>query len=69
MIRFVVIPSSRDLVVKWAEVMVSARSAGRRIEAADGWIAATALLYEAPLLTHNPRDYTGVPGLRIVTGL
>src|SRR5258707_7199397 len=69
MMRFVVIPSSRDLVVKWAEVMVGARSVGRRIEAADAWIAATALLYDALLLTHNPTDYAGVPSLRVVSGV
>ena len=32
MTRFVVIPSSRDLILKWAEVMVAARSVGRRID-------------------------------------
>jgi predicted nucleic acid-binding protein len=32
--RFVSVPSSRDLIVKWAEVMVVARSLGRRIEVA-----------------------------------
>jgi tRNA(fMet)-specific endonuclease VapC len=47
--------------------MVSCRKAGRRIETADAWIAATALLYDAPLLTHNEADYRGVPGLRVVT--
>jgi len=51
--RVVIVPSSHDLVLKWAETMVAARRAGRRIETADAWIAATALLYEAPLLTHN----------------
>jgi predicted nucleic acid-binding protein len=33
--RFVSVPSSRDLIVKWAEVMVVERSLGRRIEVAD----------------------------------
>src|SRR5713226_2363407 len=61
--RFVVVPSSRDLVLKWAEVMVAARRAGRRLETADAWIAATAVLYDAPLLTHNARDYLGVPDI------
>ena len=42
--RFVVVPSSRDLVLKWAEVMVAARRSGRRLETADAWIAATAVL-------------------------
>ena len=62
--RFVVVPSSHDLVLKWAQAMVAARRNGRRIETADAWIAATALLYDAPLLTHNKADYLGVPGLR-----
>ena len=62
--RFVVVPSSHDLVLKWAEAMVAARRSGRRIETADAWVAATALLYDAPLLTHNKADYLGVPGLR-----
>ena len=62
--RFLIVPSSADLSRKWAEVMVSARQAGRRVETADAWVAATALLYDAPLLTHNKSDYPGVPGLR-----
>ena len=62
--RVVIVPSSHDLVLKWAEAMVAARRAGRRIETADAWVAATALLYDAPLLTHNKSDYLGVPGLR-----
>jgi predicted nucleic acid-binding protein len=63
--RFVVVPSSHDLVLKWAEAMVAARRSGRRIETADAWIAATALLYDVPLLTHNKADYAGVPGLQL----
>src|SRR5258708_5247848 len=50
---FTVIPSSDDLCRKWAEVMVTAQRAGRGIECADAWIAATALLYDVPLITHN----------------
>jgi tRNA(fMet)-specific endonuclease VapC len=64
--RFAIVPSSRDLVLKWAEVMASTRRGGRRIETADAWIAATALLYDCPLLTHNRADYLGVPGLRLL---
>lgn len=62
--RFVSIPSSRDLIVKWAELMVTAQSVGRPIEIADAWIAATALLYDVPLVTHNSNEYTGVSGLK-----
>ena len=47
--------------------MVAAQVAGRRIETADAWIAATALLYEASLVTHNGSDYLGVPGLKLIS--
>jgi tRNA(fMet)-specific endonuclease VapC len=65
--KFAIVPSSRDLVLKWAEVMVAARRSGRRLETADAWIAATAALYDAPLMTHNSSDYLGVPGLKVIT--
>jgi len=42
-------------------------AAGRRIECADAWIAATALLYGAPLLTHNRSHSLGVPGLSLIS--
>jgi tRNA(fMet)-specific endonuclease VapC len=64
--RFVIVPSSRDLVLKWAEVMVAARRTGRRLETADAWIAATAALYDSPLITHNVSDYLGVTGLELI---
>ena len=64
--RFVSVPSSRDLIAKWAVVMVVTQRVGRRIEVADAWIAATALLYDAPLVTNNPADYAGVPGLKMI---
>jgi predicted nucleic acid-binding protein len=49
---------------KMAEAMVAARRNGRPIETADAWVAATALVFDAPLLTHDKADYIGVPGLR-----
>jgi predicted nucleic acid-binding protein len=67
MTGFASVPSSRDLILQWAGIMVAARANGRRIEAADAWIAATALLYDAALITHNPTDYVGVPNLRLLS--
>jgi predicted nucleic acid-binding protein len=67
MTGFASVPSSRDPILQWAEVMVAARASGRRIESADAWIAATALLYDAALITHNPTDYVGVPNLRVLS--
>ncbi|MEO8098376.1 MAG: PIN domain-containing protein [Acidobacteriota bacterium] len=65
--KFTIVPSSPDLCRKWAQVMVAAQAAGRRIESADAWIAATALLHDAPLISHNGRDYLGVTGLIVVS--
>jgi len=48
-----VLPYDRALCAKWAEVTVAAQSCGRRIDCADAWVAATALLCGAPLITHN----------------
>jgi len=47
--------------------MVAARRAGRRLETADAWIAATAVLDDAPLITHNASDYPGVPALKVMS--
>lgn len=57
-------PGSRSAA---ADVTVAAQAAGRRIECADAWIAATAVLYDAPLITHNRVDYLGVPGLIVMS--
>jgi len=65
--RFAIFPYDRDLCSKWAEVTVAAQFGGRRIDCADAWIAATALLCGAPLITHNRNDYLGVPGLTVIS--
>jgi predicted nucleic acid-binding protein len=57
----------RALCGLWGAVMAAARRAGRPIGPADAWIAATALRYNVPLVTHNPTDYSGVPGLAILS--
>jgi tRNA(fMet)-specific endonuclease VapC len=64
---FVILPFTRALCTKWGEVTVAAQARGYRIECADAWIAATACLYDLPLVTHNRSDYKGVPGLTIIS--
>jgi len=65
--RFVVIDSNAALCRKWGEVRGDVKQTGNVIETADAWIAATALLYSAPLVTHNAADFARVPDLTIIT--
>jgi predicted nucleic acid-binding protein len=55
------------LCVQWAEISVAARKKGRPIQTADAWIAASALYYQVPLITHNHSDYSMVEGLTLLS--
>jgi predicted nucleic acid-binding protein len=48
-------------------VVVGARRRGRVIQAADAWIAATALLLRVPLVTHNASNFAGISGLTVIS--
>src|SRR6266705_507340 len=41
--HYAVLPVSRELCLKWAEVCCNAKKKGRPIQTADAWIAASAL--------------------------
>src|SRR5262245_24503954 len=64
---FVTVDSNEALCTLWAEVRGQARRAGRHIETADAWVAATALLYNAELVTHNAGHFDFLPGIQIIT--
>ena len=66
--KYVVLPASRELCVKWAEVSWEARRKGRAIQTADAWIAASAVYYQVPLITNNASDYEMVGGLQLLSG-
>ena len=65
--KYTVLPVNRELCAKWAEVSFGARRKGRPIQTADAWIAASALLYRAPLITNNASDYSMVDNLQLLT--
>ena len=66
--RFLVIPYDYELAKVWARVMAASRAQGRRLEAADCWIVATAVHREVPLLAHD-RDMVDltVEGLDVIS--
>lgn len=65
--RYKVEHSSPELCRRWAEASDGARRVGRPILTGDAWVAATALAYGVPLVTNNPNDYAGVPGLTVLS--
>ena len=65
--HYAVLPVSRELCVKWAEVAFAAKRRGRPIQTADAWIAASALHYQVPLITNNQSDYSLIDGLTVLS--
>ena len=65
--HYTVLPVNRELCRKWAEISFDAGRQGRHIQTADTWVAATALYYQVPLITHNRDDYTMVRGLSVLS--
>lgn len=64
--QFMLAPFREELCVKWAEATDSARRQGRVINSSDAWVAAVALHYDVPLITHNRSDYLGVANLKLL---
>ena len=64
---FSVLHSDSLLCSTWATVRSESTQKGRPIGAADAWIAATALVLAAPLVTNNPKDYRHLDGLQLVS--
>ena len=65
--QFVFVPYTQALAQTWARVMTHTKRVGRRLEAGDAWIAASAVLYGVPLLT-NDKDFRdlGFEGLEVI---
>ena len=64
---FSVLHSDSLLCSTWAAVRNESTQKGRPISSADAWIAATALVLSAPLVTNNPKDYRHLDQLQIVS--
>jgi len=65
--QYIIYPVDEPLCHLWADLKTHAKNRGRALENADAWIAATALQLEAPLVTHNERDFQFLPELRVVS--
>jgi tRNA(fMet)-specific endonuclease VapC len=66
LVEYPIIRFKSGMELIYAQVMVERERMGKRMERSDAWIAATALHYDIPLVTHDS-DYVGTRGLRIIT--
>lgn len=57
---------SVDTIEHFARIRAHRRE-GRELKVGDAWIAATALWLGCPVVTHNARDFGGIPGLLVIT--
>lgn len=64
---FEVIYPDELLCRTWARLVASLRVVGRIVPFADSWIAATATHVDLRLVTHNPRDFEGIPHLDVIS--
>jgi len=64
--EFELVAIDRSVAEVYARLSSDLRHKGRPIGVNDTWIAATALVHQAPLLTRNVSHLTRVPGLQVV---
>jgi len=62
---YIALPIDEDVASAFAELVASARQAGRRPKVQDAWIAATARAHGAAIFTQDS-DFDGLPGLEVV---
>ena len=59
----------QEVAMRYAEIRASLLDVGRTIPVLDLLIAATALVHDLILVTHNVKDFAFVPGLTVVDWL
>jgi predicted nucleic acid-binding protein len=64
---FSTLHSDSLLCSTWASIRNESARAGHRMGSADAWIAATAMVLSAPLVTNNPKDYRHLNNLQILS--
>ncbi|HBQ28178.1 hypothetical protein HY02_08085 [Peptococcaceae bacterium SCADC1_2_3] len=65
--KYIVPPFDVELCRIWAGIRVERQAKGAPISVQDAWIAATALRYGIPLVTHNNGDFKEIDGLIVVS--
>ena len=62
-----VIYPDEELCKIWANIKSDAHKYGNPIDTADAWVAAVALLFDVPLVTHNRRHFENISNLQVIS--
>lgn len=65
--RYSIVHSTSQLCQLWAEISDAGKRSGINIAVGDAWIAAAALFFDVPLVTHNRKHFQNVPGLTVIS--
>lgn len=57
---YVIIETDKKISLHWAKIQFEAKRNGTPVSVGDAWIAATALAYSIPLVTHNYKDFENI---------
>ena len=63
----VIVPFDLELCKQFGRLKAELMTIGSVIPANDLWIASCALRHSLPLITHNFKDFEGIPGLTLIT--
>ncbi len=63
--KIVCLPWDREIAMRWAELVVKVRKAGRTLPLFDSMIAATALTYGLQIVTRNRHDFENL-GVNVI---
>lgn len=65
--NFIVASYDHEIAWCYGRLVAQRQREGRPIAPNDAWIAACAVRHEVALVTHNEKDFEGVPSLEIIT--
>lgn len=65
--KYEVTYAADELCNLWAQTVTGARRNGKPIATADAWVAAAALKFAVPLVTHNRAHFEGVEDLTVIS--
>jgi tRNA(fMet)-specific endonuclease VapC len=63
----VIVPYDLELCRQFGQIKAEMLKVGRQVPSNDLWIAACALRHSIPLVTHNAKDFAGIPGLTVIS--